>query len=103
MRILHQHLHILVKPHTSRGGALQTASSVTLTRWLDPGEAVNVGILLARGLGLAEAGGRDIAPLTPLRTGTGEVDTALVNDEARGQTLLLELGGEGGRVMVLIP
>jgi hypothetical protein len=103
VRILHEHLHILVKPHTSSGGTLQTAASVTLTGGLDPSKAVDVGILLARGLELAETGGGDVAPLAPFRTGTGEVDAALVDDEARGQTVLLELSSQGSSVVVLIP
>lgn len=49
----------------------------------------------------AKAGRADVAPLTPLLSAVG--NTALINDEARWQTLSFKMRGKGESVVVLVP
>lgn len=101
--VLHQHLNILGEPLTSTGCALVAALTIALATGLDPDNAVDLGVVDG-GAGLnTKAGGRDVAPLTPLLTGTGIGDTALIDDKARGQTIRLKVWGQRIGVVRLVP
>ena len=84
LRVLDQHLDVLVKPRSSDGRPLHSALAVALTTGLNPSQGVDVGVVprgaTRRG---SEASGRDIAPVTPLLPGTSLCYPALVDDEPR--------------------
>lgn len=63
--VLHQHLHVLIKPLTSLRRTLQTALTVALTAGLDPDDTVDERVVHScTGLN-AEPSGSHIAPFTP--------------------------------------
>jgi len=90
-------------PLASLRRALEAALAIALTAGLDPHQRIDNRVVgLGRG-SRSESGGVDVAPLTSLLTGTGEMDAALVHDKVSWETLLLEEGGERGGVVGLIP
>ncbi|TLS30183.1 hypothetical protein PpBr36_03865 [Pyricularia pennisetigena] len=102
VRILNKHPKVLLKPSSSARGALHAALAVRLTTGLDPDDTVDVGVLNRRAGGDAEARRLDVAPLSPLLAGAGQVDAALVDEEARRQALGLEVRGERQCVVRLV-
>lgn len=99
--VLNEHLNVLVKPLSSPRRTFKSAASVALTTGLDPDDGIDMSVV-DWGAGLhTKAGRADVAPLTPLLPAVG--NTALVNDEARRQTLSFKMRGKGESVVVLVP
>jgi hypothetical protein len=85
VRILDQHLNVLIEPHASSWSSLKTALTVALAGGLNPHETVNVRVVRVRLLRGAQSGGRHVAPLAPFFSSARKVNTALINDETRRQ------------------
>lgn len=65
IRVLHQHLRVLLKPLTSPRCTFHAALTVALTAGLDPDNTVDERVVDS-GTGLnAEPGGSHVAPFTP--------------------------------------
>lgn len=100
VRILNKHFHKLVKPLPCARRAFKPAAAITLAAGLHPDNRVDMSVVHRRAWLDSEAGGADVAPLTPL--GPTVRDTALVNDEPRRQPLGLKVGRQRKRIVVLV-
>ena len=68
--------------------------AVRLASRLDPNNCIDQRVARVRRRLRAKAGALDVAPVTPLLADVLDTRTALVNDEGRGEALLLENGSE---------
>lgn len=101
--VLDQHLDILVKPGPSLGRAGHAALAVALPARLDPHQAVYERVVRDGPRLRAEARRGYVTPVAPFLAGAGLCDAALVDDEARGQSLGLEMRRQRRGVVRLIP
>lgn len=84
LRVLDEHLYVLVEPGTSLGSPLHTALAVALTTGLDPGQRVDVGVVPRRASGRgSESSGGNVAPVAPLLPSTNLCYPPLVDNEPR--------------------
>jgi hypothetical protein len=81
VRILHQHLNVLIEPRTSCRSTGKSACAIRLTTRFDPHNAVYVGVVLLSPREQAKACRLNVTPLTPLGTRTRESDATLIDDE----------------------